>query len=773
MATDKRNHSERRTGDEEHRRFFEVATDILVITGNDGFFKKVNSACERVLGWTPQEMVAKPWYDFVHPDDVQNSMLESKENLAGKEALAFENRYRHKDGSYRWLSWRAQADVEKEIIYGAAVDITAQKANAEKLRESELLFRTMAESMAQLAWMGDETGALFWYNQRWYDYTGTTFEEMKGWGWEKVHDPVELQRLSVSWRAALASGQSFEDTFPLRGKDGNFRWFLTRAEPIKDDAGNVIRWFGTNTDITEHRELSARLQESKDRFEFVTEAMPQLVWIDKGVDGACYYMNRQWTEYTGAAMDDLLGYGWLNFLHPDDKERTSEAWNNAVAGKAGYDIEYRIRRHDGAYRWFKVRGVPHLNNNNVKNWYGTCTEIQDLVEARENSEAANVAKSEFLANMSHEIRTPMNAVIGLSTILAASSPLTAKQQEFIKTLRLSADALLNLINDLLDIAKIEAHTVELEKIPFSIHTLMQEVVSMMSLRATERNLDFKYEGSRIKNIVFLGDKARIQQIVLNLCSNAIKFTESGSVEISATYSDNQAHEGVKNVCLIIEDTGIGIAPQKLETIFQKFVQADSSINRKYGGTGLGLAITKTLAEIMGGTIMVDSAVGQGSKFMVTLPLPVHSDGEILAASQTPGPATLDTVRESKRPRVLLVEDYAPNVIVVTTYLEQFGYAYDVASNGNEAIAKARSGSYFAILMDVQMHQMNGFVATQLIREYEQNEKKPPYHIIGMTAHALAGDKERCLAAGMNDYIAKPFSPKDLQEKLAALNPANS
>ena len=774
MATKIPSQIERRVDDEEQRRFFEVATDILVITGNDGFFKKVSPACERVLGWTPEEMVSKPWYDFVHPDDVQKSMSESQANLDGKEAIAFENRYRHKDGSYKWLSWRAKADVEKGIIYGAAVDITSQKTFADQLRESELLFRTMAESISQLAWMGDETGALFWYNQRWYDYTGTTFEEMKGWGWEKVHDPVELKRLLVTWRKALETGEAFEETFPLRSKDGEFRWFLTRANPIRDEKGKVLRWFGTNTDITEQRELAARLQEAKDRFEYVTEAMPQLVWIDRGDDGSCYYMNQQWTAYTGAKLDDLLGYKWLDFLHPDDKERTAEAWNMAVAGKADYDIEYRIRRYDGEYRWFKVRGVPHIEDESiVTNWYGTCTEIQDLVEAREKAEAANIAKSEFLATMSHEIRTPMNAVIGLSTILASTAPLTPRQTEFIRTLRLSADSLLGLINDLLDIAKIEAHTVELEIIPFSVDALMHEIVSMMSMRATEKNLNFEYKGQNLKNKTFLGDKTRIQQIVVNLCSNALKFTERGGVTIYASYADNALSQSVKNVCLIIEDTGIGIPPDKLETIFHKFVQADSSINRKYGGTGLGLAITKTLAEIMDGTITVESSYGKGSKFTVCLPLELEKEGKLNEENLGIAPATLSEVIETRRPRVLLVEDYAPNVMVVTAYLDQFGYSYDVASNGRIGADMARKGDYFAVLMDVQMHQMNGFAATQLIRSNEQHDQKPPLHIIGMTAHAMAGDRERCLAAGMDDYIAKPFSPKDLQDKLGALNPENS
>ncbi len=385
---------------------------------------------------------------------------------------------------------------------------------------------------------------------------------------------------------------------------------------------------------------------------------------------------------------------------------------------------------------------------------------EELRIAKDKAEAASIAKSEFLANMSHEIRTPMNAVVGLANILAISQPLTGKQREFINTLQLSADSLLSLINDLLDISRIEARTIELEQIPFSLARIVQEIVSMMSVRTKEKGLDFTLDDKVIAGRTYIGDPNRLRQIILNLCSNAVKFTEQGAVHVKVT---SESFVDGENVVISVADTGIGISRDKLETIFEKFVQADSSINRKYGGTGLGLAITKTLTEIMGGTIRVLSEPGKGSVFIVSLPLLREnrqpegiSDNPEKPAEATPG---------SEARLVLLVEDYEPNVMVAKSFIEVFGYRCDVASSGVEAVEKVKSGPYAAVLMDVQMHQMNGLEATRLIRAHEKQSGKKSVPIIGMTAHVMPGDRERCLGAGMDDYISKPFNPDELQKIL--------
>ena len=371
-----------------------------------------------------------------------------------------------------------------------------------------------------------------------------------------------------------------------------------------------------------------------------------------------------------------------------------------------------------------------------------------LKEALDKAEKASNAKSEFLANMSHEIRTPMNAIIGLATILGRSR-LNPQQEKFVATLKQSADSLLALVNDLLDISKIEDNKVELETRPFHPSQVVNNVVRMMAAQAAEKNISLTSTSTADTYDLFIGDAQRIYQILLNLVSNAVKFTDSGGVTI--TTSEVPGDDDLTRLTISVTDTGIGVAPDMLVGIFDKFVQADSSTTRRYGGTGLGLSIARSLAERMNGTLEVSSVAGAGSRFTLHLLL-ARGSGE-----DAPEPAAHALKAGPHEGKVLLVEDNDANVVVATALLESLGYEAIAAASGAEALTLFKTQAFALILMDVQMEGMDGYETTRRLRAIESEAGPFRVPIIAMTAFVMAGDREKCIAAGMDDYISKPIN----------------
>ncbi len=379
---------------------------------------------------------------------------------------------------------------------------------------------------------------------------------------------------------------------------------------------------------------------------------------------------------------------------------------------------------------------------------------EELEKAMLGALNASQAKSEFLANMSHELRTPMNGLLGMLD-LALDGGINGEQRDQLETAQRCAYSLLALLNDILDLSKIEAGKMLLEKIPFEARAVVEDCVKSQAAKAAQKRIDLRFEPGPPAPANLLGDPLRVRQIATNLLSNAIKFTDRGSVVVKLEFSS--CVDGQVNVFLQVSDTGPGIAPDKLPTIFEKFTQADGSITRKYGGSGLGLAITRRLVEMHGGDIRVDSQLGRGSTFRVTLPCEA---APVVTSNLSPArPETLDeSLHNPVVARLLLVEDNLVNQKVVLAILRKKGYRIDVACDGREALAKLNSAAYDLVLMDVQMPVLDGLEATRLIRRETRWDHLP---VIAMTAHAMNGDRERCLQAGMNAYISKPVQPAHL------------
>ena len=378
----------------------------------------------------------------------------------------------------------------------------------------------------------------------------------------------------------------------------------------------------------------------------------------------------------------------------------------------------------------------------------------------ESALVANKAKSEFLANMSHEIRTPMNGVLGMINLLV-DTPLTPLQREFAHTIKVSADSLLSIINDILDFSKIEAGKLTCEEVEFDLNETVKDVVDLMLPRTQAKQIEFKRRVNPNVCTRLVGDPLRLRQILLNLLGNAIKFTGRGEVSLEIAQLSESAQAAT--LCFTVRDTGIGMSEDVRSKLFQSFTQADASTTRRFGGTGLGLAITRKLVDLLGGTIEVTSAVGQGSTFWFILKFAKPGAAGLKPEADAGVAAPVPSLPLAQNTRILLAEDNNINQVVGALQLKRIGWLQvEIVHNGRLAVEAWKREHHGIIFMDIQMPEMDGLQATKTIREWEQAHRLPHTQIIAVTANAMRGDRERCLAAGMDDYITKPVSENDLK-----------
>lgn len=521
--------------------------------------------------------------------------------------------------------------------------------------------------------------------------------------------------------------------------------------------------------------IAASLKEAEERLSIAIDGSDDGIF-DWDIKNNVVFFSRQFFDMIGEKFDPAVSS--INYLkqriHEDDLEK---AWSYIEqyldGGLSEYRQSFRMKHESGRWVWVQSRGKALFGADN-KATRIVCihTDITHTVKAQERlkaekieAEDANRAKSEFLAHMSHEIRTPLTAINGIVEIFERTKDsFNEKQQSLVGTLKSSTSSLIDLINDILDFSKIESGELELDEHGFSLDEVFENVISMMALKASEKGISFVFDYSALKGQDFYGDVKRIRQILVNLINNAIKFTDDGGVKINAELEDREGNPFLR---INVSDTGIGIDPEDFDLVFQRFKQADSSVSRKYGGTGLGLPISKNLANLMGGDIFLSSQPGKGSTFSLLLPVKIEVHSASTEKQDKSALKINDKIRSalSDDNKILVVEDYEGNVVLLSYMFDELDVVYDVARNGADAVDMWKKNHYDVVLMDIQMPVMDGFSATKHIRDFEAANNIERTPIIGMTAHALVGDKDKCIESGMDSYLPKPLVESDLKREI--------
>jgi PAS domain S-box-containing protein len=544
-------------------------------------------------------------------------------------------------------------------------------------------------------------------------------------------------------------------------KGGQRVWVAWSNQPVSGPDGRLREIFAIGLDITPWKLARDKLCESEERLRLSMETSG-MGWWDWSLETNTITLDPQYRAFHRfSKMEAVTIDAILECIHPDDLPRYRERLAQALACPGDHEVEFRTIEPDGSIRWFLTKGrCRHDALGQPVRFMGVAMDIterkqvaEELLRAKEAAEVASQAKDRFVATVSHDLRTPMGAIL-LATELAMAEKLTPAVRDCLETVKESADTLLSLLNDILDLSRMESGKPVLEPRPFRLHTTLEEATKTLAVRAEQKGLALHCELPDTIPAALVGDPLRLRQILANLVGNAVKFTEQGHVAVRVRVASETDEEVVLEFA--VEDTGMGIAPEDRERIFVPFVQAGSTSSRQQEGTGLGLAIVASLVAMMGGRIWVDSASGHGSTFSFTArfgrptePLPEPPKGLSLN----------ELTPVAQRLRILLAEDAAANQTLIARLLNTRGHLVETVDNGREAVDRIRRGAYDVVLMDVQMPGMDGLQATAAIRDLEGPKARVP--IVAMTAHAMRGDEQRMLAAGMDAYLSKPIKAAEL------------
>ena len=767
--------TERQQIQRERDRLFNLSLDILMIANFEGYLIDVNPALEKTLGFTCDALKAQPFIKWVHPDDREATQAQMKKLAEGITIKSFENRFRCQDGSYKWFSWTAAPFLEERLIYTVAHDITERKQAEKALQESEQRFRTVADFTYDWEYWRDPDGTFIYVSPSCQRITGYSAEEFLQDArlLEAIVHPDDRLTIAEHIREQLDNPHVYSTDFRIITRTGAIRWIAHACQPVYSADG---RWLGqraSNRDISDRKQTEEALYHREQQFRALVENSPDIIArFDHQLRHL--YVNPAIEQATELSPQNFIGKTNLELRMPPEK---AQFWNQALQSvlTTGQEklIEYDFSTPSGM-KFFHSHIVPEFNSDGtIRSVLSISRDITAhkqievaLQQAKDAAEVANRAKSEFLATMSHELRTPLNGILGYAQLLQTDTNLTENQRDNLSIIHQCGEHLLTLINDILDLSKIESQKLELNPTEFHLPNFLSSIANLFRLRATQKDIDFTYELLSPLPQGVIADEKRLRQILINLLSNAVKFTDQGSVTFRVGYLEDGGDEGdnsklktspITRIRFQVEDTGIGIDPNKLSEIFLPFHQV-SDCTHAVEGTGLGLAISHKLVQLMGSAIQVSSTLGQGSVFWFDLDLSDVSPGQ---ASAQLCPRRLIGVKGQQQ-NILIVDDNAVNRSLLRQLLEPFGLNIFEAVDGQDCLQKAVDVQPDLILMDLIMPGLDGLTVTRRLRQLIQ---LPKVIIIAISANVFETTKQESLAAGCKNFLSKPVPIQQLLELL--------
>lgn len=661
---------------------------------------------------------------------------------------------------------KVSIDKIDRFIYLFITDITQLKKQfqqaQESIRKQQKVTNQILDSLPINIFLKDENKKFLFVNKQTASSLNLEIEEFIGKTDLDVHPENIANKLQDDDDQVWQSNELIIKEEEITRGSERFH-LLSGKKIIEDEINNTKMLLGFSLDITEKKIQEDKLKYQQEFIQAVIDGSPNLIFV-KDYEGNFLMINEAVADLFGSSKETVINQNNAAVHdHPEEVEAYSKIDRQVISEMKTIDLEEPFSLPNGETKWFYTIKKPLVRPDGTVHALAISIDITDrkkfeeeLKVAKENAEEASLAKTNFLSNMSHEIRTPLNAILGMTSLLEKSIP-GKKEKSYLSAVKKSGENLLNIINEILDFAKIDAGKMTIDKSPIDVNEIINNVLISMRPKAEEKDLLITSKTDvKIKNHL-IGDPLRLTQILMNLLSNSLKFTEKGSVMVSSNLINDEPNK--QTIRFMIKDSGIGIAEEMQQKVFESFTQEDSSITRRFGGSGLGLPICKSLVELQGGEIWLQSKKGKGTTFYFDLSFEVGKSQE--SKSKT---IQKDFTPLLENKKILIAEDNLINQFLIKSILEQWKVNFEIANNGKEVIEKLKSNNFDAVLMDIQMPVMDGTEATHIIRTtFEESKRNIP--ILALTANALNGNKEHYLNVGMNDYIAKPFDTNDLGTKI--------